>query len=374
MTSQQGHLGNERQPSAPPGTTEPGTGHGWRAVSIVLVGAFMALLDTTIVTVALPTIRTGLHASPATLEWVISAYALAYALALVPAGRAGDRFGHKPLFLTGLPIFTLARGLRAVAEPGRDRRRPRDPGHRSRALLPGHLRDHPAVLHRDPAIEGVRRPRRHHRRVRRARAGTGRPDHRGRGCPRRLALGVPGEPAHRRGRAPDGRPAAAAGANAHPPPVRPGRPVPAVRRAAPAAHPAGRGSARGLRHRLGPGARDGDDPATGRAPGRRPGGPALGQGTAQVREPEVPPQDVHRMGAAPAAAVPDHRPACWCATWSTCHRPSSPRSSTPWTVTGTGRRSPPPGSQSCGLTRQSGKLPTVPNLPEAANVESGWPA
>ena len=68
----------------------------------------MALLDTTIVTVALPTIRTGLRASPATLEWVVSAYALAYGLALVPAGRAGDRFGHKPLFVIGLTIFTLA--------------------------------------------------------------------------------------------------------------------------------------------------------------------------------------------------------------------------------------------------------------------------
>ena len=68
----------------------------------------MALLDTTIVTVALPTIRTGLHASPAALEWVVSAYALAYGLTLIPAGRAGDRFGHKPLFLIGLTIFTLA--------------------------------------------------------------------------------------------------------------------------------------------------------------------------------------------------------------------------------------------------------------------------
>ncbi|MDX6417967.1 MAG: hypothetical protein QOG28_2587 [Trebonia sp.] len=83
-------------------------GHGWRAVAVVLAGAFMALLDTTIVTVALPAIRTGLHASPATLEWVVSGYALAYGLALVPAGRAGDRFGHKPLFLVGLAIFTLA--------------------------------------------------------------------------------------------------------------------------------------------------------------------------------------------------------------------------------------------------------------------------
>ena len=108
MTSRQRPLGNERRPSARLDATQPSTGHGWRAVSIVLVGAFMALLDTTIVTVALPTIRSGLHASSATLLWVVSAYALAYGLALVPAGRAGDRFGHKPLFLIGLAVFTLA--------------------------------------------------------------------------------------------------------------------------------------------------------------------------------------------------------------------------------------------------------------------------
>jgi EmrB/QacA subfamily drug resistance transporter len=110
-------------PASPPGKASPEPssdrpaaaapasapdGNGWRAVSIVLVGAFMALLDTTIVNVALPSIRTGLHASSASLEWIVSGYALAYGLALVPGGRAGDRFGHKRLFLIGLTIFTLA--------------------------------------------------------------------------------------------------------------------------------------------------------------------------------------------------------------------------------------------------------------------------
>jgi len=94
------------QPS--PGPAPAPAGHGWEAVSIVLAGAFMALLDTTIVNVALPSIRTGLQASPASLEWIVSGYALSYGLALVPGGRAGDRFGHKRLFLTGLTIFTLA--------------------------------------------------------------------------------------------------------------------------------------------------------------------------------------------------------------------------------------------------------------------------
>jgi EmrB/QacA subfamily drug resistance transporter len=93
---------------AQPPSVQAAPGHGWRAVSIVLVGAFMALLDTTIVNVALPSIRTGLHASSASLEWIVSGYALAYGLALVPGGRAGDRFGHKNLFLIGLTIFTLA--------------------------------------------------------------------------------------------------------------------------------------------------------------------------------------------------------------------------------------------------------------------------
>jgi MFS family permease len=83
------------QPSA--GTAAGANGHGWRSVTIVLVGAFMALLDTTIVNVALPSIRSGLHASSASLEWIVSGYALAYGLALVPGGRAGDRFGHKNL-------------------------------------------------------------------------------------------------------------------------------------------------------------------------------------------------------------------------------------------------------------------------------------
>ena len=78
----------------------------WLAMTVLLAGMFMALLDTTIVNVALPTIRTSLDASESTLSWIISGYALAFGLVLIPAGRIGDRFGHKWVFIVGLAIFT----------------------------------------------------------------------------------------------------------------------------------------------------------------------------------------------------------------------------------------------------------------------------
>src|SRR6516162_7510230 len=80
----------------------------WLALTVLLVGAFMALLDTTIVNAAIPTIRTSLAASNATLSWIVSGYALAFGLALIPAGRVGDRLGHKWVFITGLALFTVA--------------------------------------------------------------------------------------------------------------------------------------------------------------------------------------------------------------------------------------------------------------------------
>jgi EmrB/QacA subfamily drug resistance transporter len=81
---------------------------GWLSLTVLLSGAFIALLDTTIVNVAIPTIRTSIGASNAMLSWIISGYALAFGLALIPAGRVGDRFGHKWVFVVGLGVFTLA--------------------------------------------------------------------------------------------------------------------------------------------------------------------------------------------------------------------------------------------------------------------------
>ena len=95
--------------SAPAPAAAPPVARGaWLALAVVLGAAFMSLLDTTIVNVALPTIRTSLDASESTLSWIISGYALAFGLALIPAGRLGDRYGHKWVFITGLALFTAA--------------------------------------------------------------------------------------------------------------------------------------------------------------------------------------------------------------------------------------------------------------------------
>ena len=76
----------------------------------------MTLLDISIVNVALPAIKTGLHAQENQLEWIVSGYALAFGLLLVPAGRLGDARGRRSVFMTGVALFvTRQRGLRSVA-------------------------------------------------------------------------------------------------------------------------------------------------------------------------------------------------------------------------------------------------------------------
>ncbi|MFE0135779.1 MFS transporter [Streptomyces sp. NPDC059037] len=80
----------------------------WKALGVLLTAGFMTLLDTSIVNVALPSIERGLGAAEAELSWVVSGYALAFGLVLVPAGRLGDLYGRREVFLGGLALFTLA--------------------------------------------------------------------------------------------------------------------------------------------------------------------------------------------------------------------------------------------------------------------------
>jgi EmrB/QacA subfamily drug resistance transporter len=88
----------------------------WRALTVGLVAAFMTLLDVSIVNVAIPSIETSLHFGSDALQWVLSGYALAFGLVLVPSGRLGDAYGRRALFLTGLAGFTVASALAGAAQ------------------------------------------------------------------------------------------------------------------------------------------------------------------------------------------------------------------------------------------------------------------
>ncbi|MDT7666308.1 MAG: hypothetical protein QOD04_5864 [Pseudonocardiales bacterium] len=92
-------------------TTGPATGNPTRLTTsgllTVLLGAALAPIDLFIVNVALPTIQADLHASAATLEWVVAGYGIGFALLLVIGGRLGDAFGRRRLFSVGLAAFTL---------------------------------------------------------------------------------------------------------------------------------------------------------------------------------------------------------------------------------------------------------------------------
>jgi EmrB/QacA subfamily drug resistance transporter len=80
----------------------------WKALGVCLVAGFMTLLDVSIVNVALPSIKSGLHAPENALQWIVSGYALALGLLLVPSGRLGDARGRRTVFMTGVTVFVLA--------------------------------------------------------------------------------------------------------------------------------------------------------------------------------------------------------------------------------------------------------------------------
>src|SRR5262245_18770624 len=80
----------------------------WLALSVVLVAAFMDLLDVTIVKVAVPSILRDLDAGYAEVEWVVTGYVLGFAAMLITDGRLGDLYGRRRMFLIGLSGFTLA--------------------------------------------------------------------------------------------------------------------------------------------------------------------------------------------------------------------------------------------------------------------------
>src|ERR671930_1052062 len=84
------------------------TDRRWLALMVLTLGSFMIVLDTTIVNVALPSIRAELGFSETSLAWVVNAYMLFFGGFLLLGGRLGDLFGHRRLFLIGIGLFTIA--------------------------------------------------------------------------------------------------------------------------------------------------------------------------------------------------------------------------------------------------------------------------
>ncbi|MFF4285542.1 MFS transporter [Streptomyces sp. NPDC001739] len=106
-----------RPAAAAPHAAAAGPPAPWRALSVVLTGVFMAVLDTFIVLVAAPAVQDDLRASDADVQLILAGYQLTYAVALITGARLGDRFGRKRCFLIGMGVFTLA-SVGCAAAPG----------------------------------------------------------------------------------------------------------------------------------------------------------------------------------------------------------------------------------------------------------------
>jgi EmrB/QacA subfamily drug resistance transporter len=100
-------------------TGEASSRHRWMALVVLCSGSLMIVLDSTVVNVALPSIRADLGFTESSLAWVVNAYLLTFGGFLLLGGRLGDLFGHRRLFLAGIGSFTLASvacGLATSAE------------------------------------------------------------------------------------------------------------------------------------------------------------------------------------------------------------------------------------------------------------------
>src|SRR2546421_4485955 len=80
----------------------------WQALALVCVAMFMTVLDVSIVNVALPSIKTALNVAEKDLQWIITAYTIAFGGFLLLGGRAGDLLGRRRMFMIGIGLFSAA--------------------------------------------------------------------------------------------------------------------------------------------------------------------------------------------------------------------------------------------------------------------------
>jgi EmrB/QacA subfamily drug resistance transporter len=87
----------------------------WLALAVIVAAQFMVVLDVAIVNVALPSIKTDLHFSQESLQWVITAYSIMFGGVLLLGGRLADLLGRRRLFMAGLALFTISSLLDGLA-------------------------------------------------------------------------------------------------------------------------------------------------------------------------------------------------------------------------------------------------------------------
>src|ERR1700716_32057 len=101
---------------------DDGTGglsrRAWGALLVLCGALFLDALDVSMVGVALPSIRSDLHLSTSSLQWVVSAYVLGYGGFLLLGGRAADLLGRRRVFLVSLGVFLVASALSGFATNG----------------------------------------------------------------------------------------------------------------------------------------------------------------------------------------------------------------------------------------------------------------
>ena len=94
------------------------SGRAWGALLVLCGALFLDALDVSMIGVALPSIRSDLHMSTSSLQWVVSAYVLGYGGFLLLGGRAADLLGRRRMFLISLGVFIVASGLGGLANDG----------------------------------------------------------------------------------------------------------------------------------------------------------------------------------------------------------------------------------------------------------------
>src|SRR5216117_2177794 len=87
----------------------------WFGLAVIVATQFMVVLDIAIVNVALPSIKTDLHFSQESLQWVITAYSIFFGGFLLLGGRCADLLGRRRMFMAGLLLFTVSSLLNGLA-------------------------------------------------------------------------------------------------------------------------------------------------------------------------------------------------------------------------------------------------------------------